>query len=73
MTTHPLALFILFAQTVSLATVCVVAVGFLAWYLQSALQMLLVAALLAVLLDPLVNLLSSPISPSFPRRAAFSL
>ena len=30
------------SQTVSLATVCVVALGFLAWYLQSALQVRLV-------------------------------
>ena len=47
-------------KTVSLATVCVVALGFLAWYLQSALQMLLIAALLAVLLEPLVDRLSAP-------------
>lgn len=42
-------------KTVSLGTVCVVALGFLAWYLQSALQMLLVAGLLAILLEPLAR------------------
>jgi predicted PurR-regulated permease PerM len=45
-------------KTISMAVVLLVAVGFLAWYLQDILKLVLVAGLMAVVLEPVVNFLS---------------